>query len=204
MNDRLDLYGFGVNDRSGKVRWTAHELGLPVEEHRVGFGEHRKPPYTDLNPYGMIPTAQWRGQTLTESTATCTFLAEQFPDAGLIVAPGEADRYAYLRWVALFAETFESRLVEYVVAGFGAAPEVFRETTEPRLRRQLPILLAELPAEGFLVGGRLTLADVEAGYSLRLAVGAGLLELDEVGGYLRPLMARPAAKAAKFFSSIEE
>ncbi|MCP4871245.1 MAG: glutathione S-transferase family protein [Proteobacteria bacterium] len=201
--DTLDLYGFGVGDRSSKVRWLCHELGLPIQEHKLGFGEHRKPPYTDLNPYGMVPTAQWRGETLTESTATCTWLAEQHPESGLVIAPGEPDRYAYLRWVALFAETLESRLVEYVVAGFGAVAPVFRETTEPRLRHQLPIMVSELPSEGFLVGGRMTLADIEAGYSLRLAIGAELLSIDDVAGYLRPLMARPAAKAAQFFSSIE-
>ena len=52
-------------------------------------------------------------------------------------------------------------------------------------------------------GQTFTLADIEASYSLRLAISAGLVELDAVAGYLGPLMARPAAKAAKFFSSIE-
>ena len=35
MTDTVELYGFGDNDRSGKVRWTATELGLPVEEQRL-------------------------------------------------------------------------------------------------------------------------------------------------------------------------
>lgn len=201
MTDTLELYGFGVNDRSGKVRWVCHELGIPVEEHRVGFGAHRAPPYTDLNPYGMIPAARWRGQTLIESTAICTLLAEQH-DGGLVVAPGEPQRYDYLRWVALFAETLESRLVEYRLAAVEMIPESFRQTTEQRLQRQLPIVLGELPSEGFLVADRFTLADVEAAYSLRLAIASGLLSLDDVGGYLRPLMERPAAQAAEFFSSL--
>jgi glutathione S-transferase len=203
MPETVHLHGFGLNDRSGKIRWLCHELDLPLEEHRVGLGDHRKPPYTDLNPYGMIPAVQLGDRTLIESTAICTWLAEQHPDAGLVVPPGAPERFDYLRWIALFAETFESRLVEHLLAGAGVFPPAFLETTGSRLRRQLPILVGELPASGFLVAGRFTLADIEAAYSLRLAIAAGLLSLDDVGGYLRPLMARPAAKAAGFFSSIE-
>lgn len=203
MSDELILHGFGVNDRSGKVRWLAHELGLPLDDRRIKPGEHRQAPYTDLNPYGMIPAVQWRGQTLIESTATCTFVAEQFPDRGLVVAPGEPDRAAYLQWCALFAETLESRLVENLLARFEILPAAFLETTKGSLELRLPVMVERLPARGFLVADRFTLADIEAAYSLRLAIVAGLIEMEAVAGYLQPLMARPAARAAGFFSSLE-
>lgn len=54
MSDVLHLYGFGDVDRSGKVRWTAAELGIPVEEKRVAFPEHRQPDYLAKNPLGAI------------------------------------------------------------------------------------------------------------------------------------------------------
>ena len=203
MTDALTLYGFGLNDRSGKVRWLAHELGLELIDERIKPGEHRRPPYSDLNPYGMVPAVQWRGETLIESTATCTFVAEQFPDAGLVVAPGEADRAAYLQWVAVFAETLETKLVENLLAQFEMLPPAFLETSGPSLDRRFPVMLERLPTSGFLVADRFTLADIEASYSLRLAIRAGRLTLDAVAGYLRPLMERPAAQAAGFFRSIE-
>ncbi len=203
MSDELILYGFGVNDRSGKVRWLAHELGLPLDDRRIGLGEHRQAPYSDLNPYGMVPAVQWRGHTLIESTAICTFVAEQFPASGLVVAPGEPARAAYLQWCALFAETLESRLVENLLAGYEMLPPAFLETTKGSLERRLPVMVQRLPTSGFLVADRFTLADLEAAYSLRLAVRAGHVEMEAVQGYLRPLMERPAAKAAAFFSSIE-
>lgn len=202
MAEQLELYGFGLNDRSGKVRWLGHELGLEVVERRITPGEHHRAPYTDLNPFAMIPAAVWRGQTLIESTAICTLVAEQHTDSGLVVAPGEPERADYLQWMALFAETLESRLVEHLLAGIGVLPEAFAATTGPSLKRRLPVMLARLPKAGFLVAGRFTLADIEAGYSLRLAINAGLIELDTVVGYLRPLMARPAAVAAGFFGSL--
>ncbi len=203
MSETVRLYGFGVNDRSGKVRWLCHELGLQVDEQRLGLGAHREAPYSDLNPYGMVPTVQWRGETLIESTATCTYLAEQHPEAQLIVEPGHPERSTYLQWVALFAETLESRLVENLLAKFKMLPPAFLETTTPSLERRLPVVLSQLPRDGFLVADRFTLADIEAAYSLRLAIRAGLVELGAVAGYLEPLMQRPAAKAAEFFSSIE-
>lgn len=204
MSDTLTLYGFGVNDRSGKVRWLVHELGIPLDDQRIRPGDHYKPPYTELNPYGMVPTVQWRGQTMIESTATCTFLAEQFPDAGIVVQPGEEARYDYLKWVALFAETLEAKLVERLLAQYEMLPPAFLETTKNALDRRFPVMVSQLPESGFLVADRFTLADIEASYSLRLAIRAGRISLDEVGGYLRPLMERPAAKASGFFSAIEE
>ena len=202
MTEQLELYGFGLNDRSGKVRWLCHELGIEVVERRLAYGEHRQAPYADLNPFGMIPAAVWRGQTLIESTAICTLIAEQHPQSGLVVAPGEPERAAYLQWMALFAETLESRLVEYLLAGAGVLPEAFAATTGPTLARRVPVMLGRLPEAGFLVGGRFTLADIEAAYSLRLAINASLVELEAVAGYLRPLIARPAALAAGFFDSL--
>ena len=203
MTDALTLYGFGLNDRSGKVRWLAHELGIEVQEERLGLGAHREAPYSDLNPYAMVPTVIWRDQTLIESTATCTFLAEEHPDSQLIVPPGHPQRAQYLQWVALFSETLESRLVEHLLAKFGVFPPAYLETTTPGLERRLPVMLGQLPSLGFLVADRFTLADIEAAYSLRLAIKAGLIELEAVAGYLTPLMERPAAKAAQFFQSIE-
>ncbi len=201
MTEPLILHSFGVHDRSGKVRWTAAELGIPVEERRYRPGEHRQPPYTDLNPFGMVPTVEYGGSPRIESTATMTWLAEQHPDAGLVVAPDEPDRFDYLQWMALFAETLESRLVEYRLASVDYIPAAYKETTEARLRRQLPLVVEQLP-DGFLVAGRFTLADVVAAYSLRLAVKSGLLSFDDVAGYLRPLMERPAAQQARLFEAL--
>lgn len=198
----LVLYGFGTNDRSGKVRWLAHELGLTVEEKQVGLGEHRGPEFLNLNPYGAVPAVEYKGKVMTESTATCLYLAESMPESGLAVFAKDAERYEYLRWISLFAETFEGRLVDYLIAGFGLMPESVRDIYQEPLNRKLSALVKELPQQGFLVADRFTVADILAAYSLRLAISCGLLEMTEVAGYLQPLMARPAAQKAEFFSSL--
>ena len=73
---------------------------------------------------------------------------------------------------------------------------------ERSCRRKLGVLAAQLPAEGFLCGDAFTLADVLAGYSLRLGVQTGLVERDAVEPYLSRLVARPAAQRARVFASL--
>ena len=75
MAGSITLYSFGDNDRSGKVRWTAEELGYQVEEMRVELGDQHKPEYLKLNPYAQIPAALIDGQPYYESMAICLALA---------------------------------------------------------------------------------------------------------------------------------
>lgn len=202
MTDLVKIHSFGPNDRSGKVRWLAYELGLPVENINISLGDNRKFPYRSLNPYAAIPAVEWRGHTLFESTAICTYIAEQFPEAQLIVASAEADRIAYLQWMAVAADTLEAKLVEYFLAKQGIMPKEFETLHERTVAFKLRVAIEQLPESGFLAGDRLTLADITLAYSLRLGINAGVITLDQVEHYLRPLMERQAAKDAKFFRTI--
>ncbi|MFO0568332.1 MAG: glutathione S-transferase family protein [Polyangiaceae bacterium] len=202
MAESIQVYGFGDNDRSGKVRWTARELGLTVEDVRLRPGEHRQPPYAEMNPYQHVPTAVFRGETLLESTAICHTLADAFDDPKLFVARGEPERNAYLYWLAVFGETLEARLVECAVSRAGLLGPEYFALHEASLRRKLGVVASQLPAEGYLAGARFTVADVLAGYGLRLALGIGLVERARVEPYLGRLVARPAAIEARVFASL--
>ena len=195
----LQLYSFSDADRSGKVRWTAAELGIPVDEVRVPFGEHRRGPYATLNPHRRIPTAIYQGQTWYESTAICHLLAESTPSPRLTVAPGEPERAAFLMHLSRFAESLEGRLVESAISRIGLLPPTFAELHAPGLRSALRPIVAALPPEGYLCGERFTIADVVAGYNLRLALQCELVTADDVGPYYRRLTGRPAAVAARVF-----
>lgn len=62
------------------------QIGCPYDIEVVAFmkGEHRSPTYLALNPSGKVPTLIIDGQPLTENVAILTWLAETFPDAGLL------------------------------------------------------------------------------------------------------------------------
>jgi glutathione S-transferase len=201
MSETIVLWGFGDRDRSGKVRWLAHELGLGVEERRVAPGDHRKRPYTDKNPLAQIPTVEFRGEVLLESTAICHALAEAVPEPKLWIGPGEPNRSKYLFWLAAFGENLEGRLVECAVSRLGILGPEYFALHEKRVRFKLGVLASMLPREGYLCGERFTVADVLAGYSLRLARGVGLVDRAAIEPYFGRLVARDAAQAARFFES---
>jgi hypothetical protein len=140
MPDTLTLYSFSDADRSGKVRWVAEELGLEIIEQGVEFGAHRRPPYTDHNPLGQVPTARFRGQTLIESTAICHSLAEAVEAPRLWIGPGAPGRDLYLRHLAIFGETLEGRLVDCAISRIGLLPPGVFDVHAPHLKRRLPVL----------------------------------------------------------------
>ena len=86
-----------------------------IEEARIKPGEHAAEPYLKLNPYGQVPTAEFDGIRMIESTAICLALAERHPEAGLI--PG--DRQALDRFwqtVHMASSTLEFPVVMYYLA----------------------------------------------------------------------------------------
>jgi len=203
MAEEIILYGFGDSDRSGKVRWLANELGLEVKDERIEFMHHVKPPYTEMNPLAQVPTVVFRGKTLIESTAICHIMAEAFDEPKLWKGRGDPGREEYLFWLAAFGENVEGRLVESYVAKLGILPKEHYDMHERALRFKLKVLASRLPAEGFLCGEDFTIADILAGYSLRLGIGNGLLDRERCEPYFSRLVARPAAKAARFFDSLD-
>ena len=202
MNRHIKLWSFADVDRSGKVRWTANELGYEIEEQRVGLGEHAGESYRALNPYAHIPTAEFEGQRLVESTAICLALAERHPDSGLIPQNREL-RDQFWQTLNLSTTTFETPVVLYYLAQRGIIDDAWAPLCEPPLRRRLPVFASSLPAEDYICGS-FSLADICAAYVLRIAVQAELLPLEgRLRAYLRRLMARPAAQEARFFVGLE-
>ena len=202
MGRQIRIWSFGDVDRSGKVRWTAEELGYTIEESRLQLGEHAQQPYRDLNPYDQVPTAELDGETLIESTAICLLLAERHPESGLVPADS-ASRARFWQSVSVSTHTLEMPVVLYFLSTLGVTDDRLAGILEEPLSRRLNVFAAAVPAEGFICG-TFTLADIFAAYCLRVAVQAGLLSCD--GGlrdYLQRLTERPAAKAARFFDRLE-
>jgi glutathione S-transferase len=202
MTETIVLYGFGDSDRSGKVRWLARELGLEIDERKVELGAHRKAPYIELNPLAQIPTVVFRGETLLESTAACQFVAEAFDEPKLWIGPREPRRREYLFWMSAFTESLEGRLVETILSRPGLVDPRFAELHGPRVRPKLDTLVSMLPGDGYLCGD-FSVADVVAGYGLRLALGCDLVDWARVAGYVTRLASRPASQKARFFGRIQ-
>ena len=70
------------------------EIGAPYEAVKLDIrgGESQRPPFSDLNPKGKIPTLQRDdGSVVTEYPVIAHFLARTNPSAGLLPADAEAE-----------------------------------------------------------------------------------------------------------------
>lgn len=202
MPGSIKLWSFADVDRSGKVRWAARELGYEIEEIRVPPGEHTTDPYRQINPYEQIPTAELDGKTLIESTAICLSLATRHPQVGLIPAdPSCLD--TFWQSIGLSTGTLETPVVQYYLSKAGFMDEVWTGLLEAPLRKRINVFARELPENGYICGD-FTLADIFAAYVLRLSVQSELLPFEgKIETYMRGLMARPAAQAARIFDSLD-
>ena len=202
MTDTLTLYSFGKTDRSAKVRWLANELGLPIDEVPVKFGEQRKAPYRQVNPFGVVPSAVFRDVHLKESGAICEYLCEQFPASGLRLRPDDPRFGDFLYWCYLANTHFESDIVNYTLSRMGIMDGNFAPLLKPGITARFDILVGLLPATGYLMGEQFTLADILMGYVVQLGVTSGVLPYPSVAPYLSLLMSRPAAQAAHVFDKV--
>jgi glutathione S-transferase len=201
MRRKISLWSFADVDRSGKVRWTARELGYEVEEHRLELGQHQSEAYREINPYAQVPTAEIDGEVLVESTAICILLARRHPEAGLMPTKGPEEAL-FWQVLGLATTTLETPVVNYLLAQRGILDSRWAELVEPSVRPRLEQFAASLPKNGFLCGG-FSLADICAAYVLRVAVQGGLLEYGGMlAEYLDRLAARPAAAEARVFDSL--
>ncbi|MBT8047140.1 MAG: glutathione S-transferase family protein [Xanthomonadales bacterium] len=202
MTGKIKLWSFADVDRSGKVRWTACELGYEIEEVKVNLGEHASDPYRQMNPYEQIPTAELDGKILIESTAICLSLAERHPEAALIPSD-QAVRDHFWQSINLSASSLEIPAVQYYLSRAGFMDETWTGLLEGPLGKRINVFASDLPDTGYICGD-FTLADICAAYVLRLGVQAKLLPFEgKLETYMRRLMARPASRAARIFDSLE-
>ena len=101
------------------------EAGVDFSVHTVAFmaGEHRQPAYLARNPKGKVPALAIDGLVLTENVAILDFLAERFPEAGLLPAASTpAARAERLADLAFCAATLHPIVTRIRMAPFIAGP----------------------------------------------------------------------------------
>jgi glutathione S-transferase len=165
-------------------------LPFPPRVHARGF--------LDLNPLGTVP-ALFDGETrLSESAATCQYLAVRHSPRGLNVEADEADFGAYLNWLHFGEATLTLPLT--LVLRYSRfeppdrrVPQVVDDYSKwflARLRTLEPLL----SGQEFLCADRFTAADVSVGYALLLAqhLELGTRFTPAVAAYWQRLQHRPA------------
>ena len=194
----MKLYEFAPT-RSIRVRWTLQELGVAFEPIVVNLlaGEHRRPEFLALNPAGKIPVLVDGELVLTESIAIVLYLAEKYPQGGLL--PSDlAGRAQVQRWL-LFAATELEQPLWRISRHTALYPEHERLPAEVALARRdfadmAAVVDEHMRGRAFVAGDRVTVADLVLAYTLDWGGEVGLLgDFPELGAYVERMYARPHA-----------
>lgn len=164
----MKLYTLGRSPNTIKVAAVIHYLGLPVEFQEVDLQkeEHRSVEFLAKNPNGTMPHLDDNGFQLWESQAIMIYLAQKKPESGLYPQEpaGQADVLRWLFWYsnhlsAAVRPYIYQRIVRPMMRG-EAGDESIVAQAEPDFHKYMGILEAHLSKHTFLVGSRLTVADI--------------------------------------------
>jgi len=206
----MRLYEFAPT-RSIRVRWTLQELGVDFEPITVNLaaGEHRRAEFLAINPAGKVPALVDGDLVLTESVAIVLYLAEKYPDKGLL--PTDLKQRAEVnRWL-LFAATELEQPLWRIVRHTRLYPENLRLPGDVAIARQefkemAEVLEEHMQGRRFLVGDRVSVADFVMAYTLDWGNEVGLLEgFPRLLTYMERMYARPnaALRIAAAFASLQ-
>jgi glutathione S-transferase len=192
-DDRITLY-YSPQTRAGGTRVLLEELGTPYDLHVLNMkaGEQRKPAYLAINPLGKVPAIGHRGQLVTEQVAIYIYLADLFPQAGLTPAIDDVRRGPYLRWISYYGSSFEPALIDRAMK---REPAPATQSPYGDYDTMLGALQAQLSKGAYLLGERMTAADVLWGTALNWTMMFGLVPKNDVfTAYTERMIARPAFK----------
>ena len=207
----VTLYGV-TRSRASRNIWLMNELGQPYEQvpviqaYRLANPEApdapvntRSPSFLAVNPNGHIPSMKDGDLVLNESLAINLYLAKKF---GGPLAPAnlaeEGEVAMWTLWAATEAEPHAIQILYHrlMKQGDERKPEL-ADAAVVALRQPFQVLNDALAANGHLVGGRFTVADINVAEVIRYASPAPELfeAAPHVKAWLAACQARPAFKA---------
>ena len=170
----MRIFGDSISGNCLKVKWTADYLGLSYDwiETNVLTGETRTPTFLALNPAGQVPAVILDdGRPLAQSNAIILYLAE----GSDLIPTDPYERARMLEW--MFWEQYSHEpyvaVARFQVRYRGLAHDDLDKGLVEKSWGALAHLDAALQTSAFLVGDRLSLADVSLVAYTRFAPEGG-------------------------------
>jgi len=195
-NNKVTLY-HSPNTRSSGVLTLLEELGASYDLHVLNMkaGEQRGAAYLAVNPMGKVPAIRHGDALVTEQVAIYVYLADLFSSAGLAPLIGDRLRGPYLRWLVFYAACFEPAVVDKALKREPGPPSMAPygdfDTT-------IATIVTQLSKGPWVLGDKLTAADVLWGTALSWMVGFGLMPPSQtVADYVARWGKRPSVARVK-------
>jgi glutathione S-transferase len=189
--DRITLF-YSPQTRATGTRVLLEELGAPYDLQILNMkaGEQRKPAYLGVNPLGKVPAIRHGDALVTEQVAIYIYLADLFPQAGLTPALDDPRRGPYLRWIAYYGSSFEPAVIDKFMKH---APAPVTQSPYADYETMLGALEAQLATGPYLLGERMTAADILWGVAFNWTMMFGLVPKKDVFvRYAERIASRPS------------
>jgi glutathione S-transferase len=160
------LFGAPVSPFVRKVLAYAAEKGIELTLTPVGIGD-ANPDFVRASPFKKMPALIDGDFSISDSSAIITYLECKYPEPVMI--PARAEDRARVIWYDEFADTiaaaaigpiFFNRIVSPMFMGAPGDEAIVTKAETEALPPVCAYLESVVPAEGFLVGGALSLADI--------------------------------------------
>ncbi len=194
--DELVLYT-NPQSRGRIAHWMVEEIGQPYRTVWLNYGaEMKSPDYLSVNPMGKVPAVKLGQVVVTEAAAICAWLADRFPEAGLMPPAHDLARAAFYRWMFFAAGPLEAAVAakslgwqvpegKSSMIGFGSHADV------------IDALEKAVASGPYICGDQFTAADVYVGSQIGWGMMFGGIEKRPMfEAYFARISARPAAHRA--------
>ena len=200
------VYGSTLSPFVRKVLVVAAEKGLEVETRASRPGEPPPEGFEEASPFRKIPALRDGDFTLADSTAIAVYLDAKHPEPRLI--PEEPQARGRVMWFDEFSDTISQPSKLKIFFNRVVAPMIGRPADEAAAQKaeaeELPRIYAYLervapPAGSFLVGDRLSLADISVASPFVNLQHAGspldAAAYPRLAAWVEPILARPSFAA---------
>ncbi len=190
--------------RSFRTLWTLEEMRLDYRLHVLPFPPRfESPTFLEVNPLGTIPALIDGDTLMTESAATCQYLATRYGPSDLNVEVADPAYGPFLNWL-YFGEATLTFPQTIVLRYTSLEPEERRnpQVAEDYSRwffARLRAVEAAVARSDYLCSNRFTVADISVGYALMLAeeIGLNARFKEATAAYWNRLQRRPGFQRAK-------
>jgi glutathione S-transferase len=165
----LKVWGRKTSINVQKVMWTVGELGVPHQRIDAGgpFGGLDTPEFAKLNPNRLVPVIEDDGFVLWESHAIMRYLAAEY-GMGTLAPADRKQRALANQWMEWANSTIYPDVILTCFLGLIRTPAKDRdvaaiEVAARRAGENLAILDSQLGGRSYILGDRLTVADIANG-----------------------------------------
>jgi glutathione S-transferase len=189
------------SSRAQRCRWVLDEVGATYESVSgrdvIGSDGLKK-----IHPLGKVPAVVIDGKPLIESAAICTYIADQFPEKGLIAKPGTWQRALHDQWVCFCLSEMEAWLWstamnEFVLPEEERIPAIFEQNAK-LFSASAAVVDHALEHSDYLIDNQFSVTDIIMGFTISWANYYKLIEpFEKLQMYLDRLCKRPNSTLIK-------